>query len=317
MMRIYMRKRILFTGAGGAGTESLWTTLSDRYELIFADACKDSIDDIIPTSNKVEIPLANAPEYLIELRKVILERKIDILVPGVDEELAIISQNSNHLKVKILLPSLEFIECMLDKLLCIKIMEEKGLAAPRTLLAEDASDIGFPQIIKPRSGRGSRGVAIVNSIEEVLAYKVFYRAKEGSIISQELAKGVEYTVLIAADMQANLKAIVPVKIIQKKGITIRATTEFQSHIVEYCKSFQSKFNVTGLYNLQCILTSTGKVIPFEINPRVSTTFCLSIAAGFDPFNTLFETNNENKVFYPEKKHTLKRNWHNSIVEINE
>lgn len=312
-----MKKRILFTGGGGAGTESLWCTLSNRYEIFFADACKDSIDDVIPASNKIEIPLASAANYLIELENIILEKKIDILVPGVDEELMIIAKSRSQLQAKVLLPSVEFIECMLDKLLCIKAMKAKGLAVPQTLLAENANDIGFPQIIKPRSGRGSRGVAIVRTIEEVTAYKVFYRVEKGSIISQELAEGIEYTVLIAADMEANLRAIVPVKIIQKKGITIRAATEFESNIIEYCKTFQAKFKATGLYNLQCILTSTGKVVPFEINPRVSTTFCLSVAAGFDPFKILFDTSRQNNVFYPEKNHTLKRNWHNTIVEVNE
>jgi carbamoyl-phosphate synthase large subunit len=312
-----MKKIILFTGGGGAGTESLWRSLSNKYDIFFADASKENIDDLIPAANKIEIPLANDPRFLVELEKIIFDKKIDILVPGVDEELATIAKNRKQLKVKILLPDLEFIECMLDKLLCIQSMKGKGLVVPRTVLAENAYDIGFPQIIKPRSGRGSRGVAIVRTIEEVLAYKIFFRVKKESVISQELAKGTEYTVLIAADMQANLKAIVPVKIIQKKGITIRAVTEFENNIIEYCKSFQTKFKTTGIYNLQCILTDTGQVIPFEVNPRISTTFCLSIAAGFDPFNTLFEKCSQNEVFYPEKTLTLKRNWHNTIIEINE
>ena len=311
-----MKQRILFTGGGGAGTQSLWTSLSSRYDIFFADACKDRIDDIVTESNKVAIPLASADNFILELLRVIQDKRIDVLVPGVDEELLVISQNKALLDTKILLPNSDFIEQMLDKLICMQTMHAKGLTVPKTQLISQESDISFPQIIKPRSGRGSRGVAIVNSAEEISAYEVFYKTEKNSIICQELAFGTEYTVLIAADINARLKAIIPVKVEQKKGITIRATTEIQKEVIDYCTLFQKTFKASGIYNLQCILTKENKVIPFEINPRISTTFCLGIAAGFDPFTSLFTENLTSKVFYPEKKYTLKRNWHNQIKEVN-
>lgn len=310
-----MKLRILFTGGGGAGTESLWNNLSDKYELFFADACRESIDDLVPMSNKIEIPFASSPSFVSALKVVIKDKNIDVLVPGVDEELALIAKNKEQLQVQVLLPQASFIESMLDKFHCINIMKEKGLSVPTTLLSKHCTDIGFPQILKPRSGRGSRGVAIVNSIEEVSAYKIFHRVEQDAIISQQLVIGTEYTVLIAADTEGLLKAIIPVRVEQKKGITIRATAEFEKHIVEYCKLFHAAFKATGIYNLQCILTESGDVLPFEINPRVSTTFCLGIASGFDPFKVIFDSNNSQEVFYPKNKYVLKRNWHNSIIKV--
>ena len=311
-----MKQRILFTGGGGAGTQSLWVNLSKRYEIFFADACKDSIDDLVPESNKVTIPFASSDNFIPALIKIVQDKNIDILVPGVDEELLLIARSKAILKAKILLPSSDFIEKMLDKLVCMQTMQAKGLRVPKTLLISQTQDFCFPHIIKPRSGRGSRGVAIVNSNEEISAYKVFYKTTKDSIISQELAIGTEYTVLIAADSNATLKAIIPVRIEQKKGITIRATAEIQQHIIDYCTLFQEKFKATGIYNLQCILTDKNEVIPFEINPRISTTFCLGVAAGFDPFTILFTDNITTEVFYPDTKYRLKRNWHNHIIEVN-
>ncbi|WP_448546857.1 ATP-grasp domain-containing protein [Thalassotalea fusca] len=310
-----MKTRVLLTGGGGAGTESLWKSLSEKYELFFADAAVSSIDPIVPISNRVEIPMANDESFIVKLKQIISDLEIDILVPGVDEELAYIAKERETLGAKVLLPDLDFIECMLDKYDCISSMKEKSLSVPKTVLSEDAKVIGFPQIVKPRSGRGSRGVAVVKSIEEVNAYKIFFGTEQGSTISQELGEGTEYTVLVAADMNAQLKAIVPVRIEQKRGITIRAMAERQKEIEEYCKKFQSQYEAIGIYNLQCILTENGDVVPFEINPRVSTTFCLSVAAGFEPFESVFGQSGDLTIFYPEKSYALRRNWRNHIVEI--
>ncbi len=310
-----MKKKILFTGGGGAATEFLWRFLSERYELFFADADISAIDDKVSKKNKVEIPYANDESFIEILSQRVTDYSIDILVPSVDEELIVIGQNLDRFSAKVLLPNVEFVRSMLDKLLSMEEIAAKGLIHPKTLPVIDAEQISFPQIVKPRSGRGSRGVSILNNINEVEAYMVLNRVEPHEIISQQLALGTEYTVLIAADMHANLKAIVPVRIGLKKGITIRAETELQSDIIDYCKNFQSAFKVTGVYNLQCILTAEGEVIPFEINPRISTTFCLGVAAGFDPFEVIFNEKDESEVFYPNQTYTLKRYWHNNIEKF--
>ncbi|EPJ54045.1 MAG: hypothetical protein OFPI_07910 [Osedax symbiont Rs2] len=310
-----MKKRILFTGGGGAATEFLSAYLSKRYEVFFADACLDAIDDRISEKHKIEIPLASSEEFIDSLLDIVIDYSIDFLVPSVDEELIEIAENRHKFQCEILLPESGFIRSMLDKFECINCIAVKGLNHPLTLPVSDSGIVGFPQIVKPRSGRGSRGVSVINGTKDLAAYMIVNKALPDSLISQRLAVGTEYTVLVAADFNAELKAIVPVRIEQKKGITIRAETEKNLMVIKYCKEFQEKFQATGVYNLQCIVTPEGEVIPFEINPRISTTFCLSIAAGFDPFKMLEGENFEDAVFYPEKKFVLKRNWHNNIQEV--
>jgi len=153
----------------------------------------------------------------------------------------------------------------------------------------------------------------LNSEAEIEAYKVLYKANLDDIIAQELKTGVEYTVLVAADQNGKLKAVVPVKIGLKRGITIRAETEVNEAVIDYSKRFHEQFRPTGIYNIQCILTPENEVYPFEINPRVSTTFCLSVAAGFDPFSD--DPENEKTIFLPRVRYSLKRNWFNSIKRL--
>lgn len=310
-------RRIIFTGAGGAGSEAIWRLWHDRYDLLFADAVPESICPDIPHERRLAIPMANDPKFAESVRAICQSRKVDLLIPGVDEELSVLSSMKNKDGWPlILLPDQEFVDLMLDKLACAQAINAAGLMAPKTVTADRANELNFPLIIKPRSGRGSRGVMKLITPPQVAAYLGLYQADPESIIAQELITGQEYTVIVCADNNATLRAIIPVKVDLKRGITIRAETEENQAIVEYAKRFQNAFQPTGVYNIQCVLSDVGDVVPFEINPRVSTTFCLAISTGFDPAQVVFgEGINSNEVFISKEPLQLRRSWKNNISQV--
>jgi carbamoyl-phosphate synthase large subunit len=304
--------RILFTGGGGAGSEALWKILNKKYTLFFADAVLDNIDKSIPADSRIEIAFANSKNYLESIKSVCDKNEIDLIVPSVDEELMQFDSFLNKDVTEVFLPNKDFVRIMLDKYTCAKAIKSTGLSGPKTFTVARASEIGFPLIVKPKTGRGSRGVRIVNSLKELNAYKILYPTNEEDLIVQELAIGTEYTVLVSANKKGQLNAIIPVKVDQKIGITIQAKIDMNNLIIEYAKKFHSHYRTSGIYNIQCILTQSGVVYPFEINPRISTTFCLSVAAGFDPFELYFNETSEEKIFTPSNELSLQRNWVNNI-----
>lgn len=304
--------RILFTGGGGAGNEALWRILNQKYTVYFADAILDNIDKSIPTDSRIEIEFANSKNYLESIKSVCDKNEIDLIVPGVDEELMQFDSLLSKEGAEVFLPDKDFVRVMLDKHTCAKEIKSIGLSVPKTFTVSRAGEIGFPLIVKPKTGRGSRGVRIVNSLKELNAYRILYPANEKDLIVQELAIGTEYTVLVSANKKGQLNAIIPVKVDQKKGITIQAKIDMNNAIIEYAVKFHSFYKTSGIYNIQCILTQSGDVYPFEINPRISTTFCLSVAAGFDPFELYFNETSEEKLFTPSNELSLQRNWVNNI-----
>lgn len=308
-----MKKRILFTGGGGAGTEALWRFLSGKYELYFADACLESIDGRIPDERKVMIPLANKKNFADEIRNICKIKGIDLIVPSVDEELLPLCENRDIGMPELFSPSTNFVRLMLDKLECAKAISLAGLSVPKTLPFKKANEIEFPMIIKPRSGRGSRGVCVIGGEEEINAYMILYKTTPEKVLLQELGVGEEYTILVAGDKSGRLRAIVPVRVKQKKGITIRAKTELNMHIINYVKKFHEIFKPSNIYNIQCILTKEGVVLPFEVNPRISTTFCLGVASGFDPFMISTDSHSD-EIFLPQEDYVLERNWSNIITK---
>jgi carbamoyl-phosphate synthase large subunit len=306
--------RILLTGGGGAGTEALWRLWEGEHTLYFADADADAMPPSLPAERRVPIPMAGDPDFMAEMRATCARLEIDVLVPGVDEELAQLAAVRRAAGwPAILLPQPDFVASMLDKLTSMRVMEAAGLSVPHTVPANEAgAGVRWPCIVKPRSGRGSRGVMTLESVAQLAPYLALHRIDASQAVAQELLEGQEYTVFAFADEEAQLRAVVPVKVLRKRGITIRARTEREPRIVEFVERFQHALRPVGPYNLQCMLRADGSVRPFEVNPRVSTTFCLALAAGADPLR-LAAGARGSAPWTPDRDWSLARNWPNHLA----
>ena len=309
--------KVLFTGAGGAGYEAFYRLLNKKYDLHFCDANIELINSKIPLNKKHLIPLANESNFEEKVREICIKNKIDLLIPGVDEELVILSNLKNEPSINVLLPPLKFIKIHLNKLTSNQFLISKNLPAPKVIRA-DLGSLKFPCIVKPIYGRGSRNVFLANNEKEVNAQIIVARKKRSEFILQEYITGQEFTVNISADQNGELKAIIPVKVNLKKGITISADLSKDKDVIESCERIHNSYKVGGCYNIQLIKDNNGLIKPFEINPRISTTTCLSIAAGADIIGNFLNINNNinpnRKFFEYNPKISLRRFWYNEISE---
>jgi carbamoyl-phosphate synthase large subunit len=243
-----VRVRLLLTGGGGAGTVPLWEYWrAQLHDVWVADANPEAIDPLIPPRYRVPIPLASDPAYCTTLLELVREWGIGLVIPTVDEELPIIERLRLFEGVKLLLPDQWFVSVMLDKFGSIRCLRERGIPVPHTTLT------------KPRYGRGSRDV----------------------VVEQDVLHGQEYTVQMMADQFKNLRAVVPVKVARKRGITLDGVTDDNPRVVAACEAIHRAVPTSGTYNIQGVDTGTA-FLPFEINPRLSTTTCLAVQAGADP-----------------------------------
>lgn len=191
--------------------------------------------------------------------------------------------------------------------------KKKKINIPKTVRGDKIKNLVFPQIIKPIYGRGSYAVEKVNSYKDISAYKKFYKINSKKLILQKFISGQEYTVFVYSDKKKGLIKIIPIKIINKKGITIIGISEKNQIIINFVKKFDTFFKPNGPYNIQCIQKSNGNIYPFEINPRISTTFCLALKCGFN-FKNFIHKKNVNFNFKSGIK--LQRSWNNYFININ-
>ena len=275
------RLTLLFTGGGGAGTQALYDLLCDKYDAHFADADPEAKAWSIPSRCWHTVPLAGDSRFIDDLRRLCGDLGVDVLVPGVDEELLPLSSARHTMPCELLLPPLSFVQTHLDKLSTAELLQSHGLSTPATESLSHRRRVTFPCILKPRCGRGSRNVAVVRSEAELRAHVATSRRPEGDFIVQELLLGQEYTVMMAADRSGILRAVVPVRVDLKRGITLRAETDRDEAVVEGCRAIHEADPVPGCYNIQLFKSPDGTVKPCEINPRISTTACLAVAAGVD------------------------------------
>ena len=107
-----MKRRILFTGGGGAGNEAIYRLWKDRYDFHFADSDPEAINPAIPAERRHTIPLATASDFVSGLSGLCDRLEINVLVPGVDEELPLMPKTADALRsTEILAPPQASLPC--------------------------------------------------------------------------------------------------------------------------------------------------------------------------------------------------------------
>ncbi len=285
-MQAVGRIRVLMTGAGGAGTIEIIRSLrqSGRYEVVVADAGRHSFGFHLADRAYV-IPFGAAESFSAVFGDLIQTEAPDFIIPLVDEEIPKVHALVNDRfagKPKVLGPKLAFCELALDKWRMASALESAGLGTAISALASEVpADFPFPAIVKPRAGRGSRGVALVRDRQELSAYLGKAALSAPSYIVQEHCKGREFTTSVIVGLNGDLLGVVPKEAVDKRGITQVGVTRRVPVIDELCAAIQSRFRADGPFNVQLMLGDDGVPRVFEVNPRYSTTVALTLASGID------------------------------------
>lgn len=280
---------ICIDGAGGSGTLYVIRTLSKKgYNIISTDMNPYAFG-LYQSHKSYIVPPVKNENFIPSLIEILTKENIDIYIPLIDEELILLKELSKKLpNLKIITPRHKFISLCLDKFLLMSALRKEGFGCPETQLLSNVQDqhLAFPKILKPRIGRGSRGIFIANNSEEFRLYSSKI-ANKSKYLCQELVSGTEYTVSVVVSKKGELLSVVPKEIIIKKGITQVGVVRKSDSITDLCFKLVEKFNPKGPFNVQLMLDANQPKI-FEINPRFSTTVALTIESGIDEVEMLIQ-----------------------------
>lgn len=282
------RQRVLITGAGGAAAPWLVRNFRAKGVQVFMADMDAYAAGLYLADKGFVVPPGLSKDFVPVVRDICRHEGIDVLIPLVDEELIPLA-DADLGDTRVLLPRLPFVSLCLDKYELMQQMRAQGLDVPATRLAsEGPGDLRYPLIMKPRTGRGSRGLHRVQTKAELDGILADPSCNPGEYLLQEQAQGVEFTVSVVAWRDGAVQAVVPKEIICKRGITKLAVTRSNKAIEEACAEIQHVLNADGPFNVQLILEAgTERVMVFEINPRFSTTTTLTAEAGVDEMYGLF------------------------------
>lgn len=248
------------------------------------------------------VPIASVAEVIIGLRwldriivqdlnGIIIDNKIDLMIPLQDEAVQLLSMNKDKFKCKCLVGSFKSSNVALDKQLLSYFINKyyPELHIDTTLITElnaDESDnyftsIAYPIIVKPVAGFNSRNITkVYDIIHARKLFKEIVKTKE-SYIFQPIIEGTEYTVdgYITIDNMF-VDAVPRERMRVDGGEVVTSKTKDLPRLVNYTKNIGLDLGIVGPYNIQYIVNGDNiKII--EINARFGGGCTLSIEAGLD------------------------------------
>jgi carbamoyl-phosphate synthase large subunit len=320
---------VLVTAIGGGGIgeqiiKALKLAEPGRYLLFGTDKNYDLIDNSLAVSVE-QLPSANDPGYLNALLVLCRRWNIEVLIPGSEQELAVISVNRSLIEGRgIFLPinSTELISLCSDKAALSQRLLIEGFGVPRHAVVRNLKDMEsidwFPLIFKPsQGGKGSANVYIAQSHEELKAIATYVDIEnlELPYLIQEYVGTPleEYTVGVLHDINGgfidsialkrdlsssmSVSSVIPNRtekvhlgsnLVISSGISQGEIGKFPE-ITDQCKEIANALGSRGPLNIQCRVVN-GEVVTFEINPRYSGTTVFRAMLGFNEPDLLIRHN---------------------------
>ncbi len=223
--------------------------------------------------------------YIEQLLNVVRKHKIDLLIPLIDTELALLADATvafDHAGCVALVSSPSVIETCSDKLATYRVLSDAGIDTPVTWTWREALRLKhptFPMFLKPRAGSAGMGNYVVRTPAEL---KTFGRRVPDAIV-QEFVDGDEHTLDVYTGFDGQPRCVVPRKRLEvrtgevSKGIIVKdekimAIGRRVAEVLGECR---------GVVTVQCMRTKRGRIRVIEINPRLGGGAPLAIHAGAD------------------------------------
>jgi carbamoyl-phosphate synthase large subunit len=273
---------VLVTGAGGpAGVAVVRRLVALGHRVVAADADPAAAGGAL-ASVAVTVPRGDSPFFLDALLSAAAAHGVDALICTVAEELPRLSAGSGRLAaagVGTWFPDLAAVDLCCDKAAFAARMHAAGVPHPATASSvPDAGELPGPWIVKPRSGRGSRGVALLDTQSAVEAALT----ADPALIAQTRLDGREFTADALVARDGRLLTVVPRwREETKAGISVKGTTFDSAAVTEIAADALEAVGLTGPANVQGFVGPDGAVTVVEINPRFSGGLPLTLAAGAD------------------------------------
>ncbi|MBN1636166.1 MAG: ATP-grasp domain-containing protein [Deltaproteobacteria bacterium] len=226
---------------------------------------------------------SNQDNYLSFVKEIIRKEKVDAFLPISEPEIEALSERRDDVEstgVSLLLNNRLIIENFIDKLKMIRFLNGLGVKVPKTMpLSTYDGTFDFPIIIKPRKGYGSKRLW---QIEDEFDLAYVKRKDDGFLIAQEYVgcSDEEYTTGVFSDGN-NISSITFRRRLGFGGLSVEAEYAESPFLDELAAKIAIATNLCGSINIQSRRIKENLFVPFEINPRLSSTLSLRKYFGFD------------------------------------
>lgn len=217
----------------------------------------------------------NNPEVVADIKRVVAEYEVNIILPIVNNSIEIASILKSELPdVFVPVTDFENAKSLFDKAEAAKVFKEAKLPIPRTYSVISAQ---MPAIAKPRKGGSSRGIQIFTNIEDLMHLQDL----QNYLLQEYIEHAREYTVDCYIDSKGEILVTVPRERLEiMGGESTRTLTCHNKVLEELSREVIEKFSLRGPVNLQFLHDLDGdRYLLMEVNPRLGGGVICSIYAG--------------------------------------
>jgi carbamoyl-phosphate synthase large subunit len=295
---------ILFTCAGRRNylINYFKKALQPRGKVLAADM-QLSAPALVDADLAFRVSSIYASSYIEELKQIIKNNDVNLVVSLNDLELPILSKHREELEqygAKLVVSSERVIDICFDKKKTEDFLLSIGLNSPKTFtdlqLAKGAiakGELKYPLVLKPRWGSASIGIEFPEDAEEMeLAYKLLSKRLsrtilanasntdiEHAILIQQKLPGIEFGMDVLNDFEGNyVGTFVRKKLAMRSGETDKAISIIDERFEMIGRRISEQLKHIG--NLDCdVFEVDGELYVLEMNPRFGGGYPFSHETG--------------------------------------
>lgn len=269
------RKTVLVTGIGGnvgQGVLRNIRSLDLEITILGTDISSFTAGNHL-CDFTYQVPYSYDENYIPTIQKIVEKENVQLIIPTTDYEVYFLSLHQSVLTAKVVASNPEIAQKYLDKYLTYQHHKKLNIPFSKSWLPSEFEFEIDDFIVKPREGRGSRGISI--NPENPKNFSDDY-------IIQPLHKGTEITTAFYVKRDGSLHGLFTMERELTNGATSKSKTikKYDGQLeVIIMKMIETK-GLIGSINLQSIVTDNGEIIPFEVNCRISGTNSIRHNLGF-------------------------------------
>lgn len=278
----------------------------------YADASK-FVDELIFAHCSSE-----SGDYLRLLKSVLVEKRIDAVIPMGDATAEFLSRNREELSslTHYKMPCLENFMKGYDKNQLMTLCREKGYPHPLTIdlsatKYDDADSFAafpFPGILKPNRTTGGRGMTLISCHKELVLKYPEVRRKYGDCHLQQFIRegGSQVKIQLYVNEDGELLQSSVMEKVRwypvKGGSSCCSVSTKNQGMVEICHQILRDIHWVGFADFDTIGDpDTGELLIMEINPRLPACIGAATYAGIDWGNIIAD----DYLGKPQKKYEFK------------
>jgi len=220
-----------------------------------------------------KVPYSYAENYISTIQNIVKKQKVDLIIPTTDYEIYYLALHHADLKAKVAASNHNTAKIYLDKYLTFQHHKSLNIPFSESWLPSEFKNEISDIIVKPREGRGSRGIQI--NPEDPKSFSDDY-------MIQPLHKGIEITTAFYVKKDGSLHGLFTMQRELSNGATSKSQTTklYDNELRKIIEKMVEAKGLFGSINLQSIVTDKGDIIPFEVNCRISGTNSIRHNLGF-------------------------------------